>query len=182
MLDKLEFIEKGDNKMKEKNIAQKPLIISIFFFVCSFMFLIFFIVTVGYYNLSKTSYDDLIYKEYTVEKITEDEDPEMGSTYYITVLEDEKVLKINNLFDKANVRNGLNTLSNGTKIYCYLIDDNSIYNVVEIKTPTTIILSLDEYNKIYYLNGLIGIIIMPFIFMICCVGGVSYLIVYFKKR
>ena len=72
-------------------------------------------------------------------------------------------------------------LSNGTKIYCYLIDADSIYNVVEIKTPTTIILSLDEYNKIYYLNGLIGIIIMPFIFMICCVGGVSHLIVYLKK-
>lgn len=34
----------------------------------------------------------------------------MGSTWYIEVLEESKILKINNLFDKANVRNGLNSL------------------------------------------------------------------------
>ena len=106
----------------------------------------------------------------------------MGSTWYIEVLEESKILKINNLFDKANVRNGLNSLSKGEKIYCYLLEDSTIYNVVEIRTDVTMILSLKEYNKIYYSNGLIGIIVMPIMFVLCSFCGVKYLIAYFKNK
>lgn len=168
--------------MKNKTITPSPLIISIFAFVFSLMFLFILIISINYYNSSKTSYDDLIYKEFTVDKISEDEDPEMGSTWYIEVLEQSKILKINNLFDKANVRNGLNSLSKGEKIYCYLLEDSTIYNVVEIKTDVTMILSLKEYNMIYYYNGLIGIIVMPIMFILCSFCGVKYLVVYFKNK
>ena len=168
--------------MKDKSITPSSLIISIFAFVFSLMFLFILIVSIVYYNSSKTQYDDLIYKEFTVEKINEDKDPEMGSTWYIEVLEESKILKINNLFDKANVRNGLNSLSKGEKIYCYLIEDTTIYNVVEIRTDNTTILSLKQYNNIYYYNGLIGIVVMPIMFTICFICGVKYLIVYFKNK
>lgn len=74
--------------MKDKTITPSSLIISVFAFAFSLMFLFILIISINYYNSSKTSYDDLIYKEFTVEKISEDEDPEMGSIWYIEVLEE----------------------------------------------------------------------------------------------
>ena len=62
---------------------------SIFFY--SFLILIIIIFLNGFrdYKYSKIQYNDLIYKEFTVENIRENIDNEVGNTYFISVYEDE---------------------------------------------------------------------------------------------
>ena len=62
----------------------------ILFLLFAIMFIFIFFVSLQYLNNSKTTYDDVIYKEFTVEHIRKQDDPEMGVTYTITIREDDK--------------------------------------------------------------------------------------------
>ena len=74
----------------KKDIKYRMLI-SVLFFAFSLMFVFLFIISINYYNASKTTYNDLMYGEFTVESIREIVDPDMGNIYYIDVAEEEKI-------------------------------------------------------------------------------------------
>ena len=145
----------------------KTLLIScIIFSLFAVMFLFHFFHSLHDLNKSKTKYEDLIYKEFTVESINKQYDPEMGATYSIVIYEDDKIIFVNNLLTEYDVRVSLESLKEGDKIYCYLIETQSRYECVELKSDK-MILSLDQYNQIYSKQGMIGLIIMPIGFLGC---------------
>ena len=127
------------------------------------------------------SYSDLTYKEFTVDEVIRRYDPEMGYSYYISICETEKRIFVNNLLAKQSVREGLDSLEKGDKIFCYLIEDSSNYDAVEIKDDETI-LPLEEYNDIYRNNSLFGLIVMPIGFILFIAFSIKYLFIYINKR
>ena len=149
----------------KKDIKYRMLI-SVLFFAFSLMFVFLFIISINYYNASKTTYNDLMYGEFTVESIREIADPDMGNMYYIDVAEEEKNIKVNNLLANKKIRDGVLSLKSGDMIRCYFISNSSSYEIVELKAENRTILSLDDYNKIYNRQGTIGIIISPILFVI----------------
>ena len=153
----------------------------ILFLLLAIMFIYLFVVSLQYLNNSKTTYDDVIYKEFTVEHIRKRDDPEMGVTYTITIREDDKKIFVNNLLTKQDVRVGLDSLKEGDKIYCYLFETASRYECVELKS-NRMILSLDRYNQIYSKQGNLGLIIMPIGILICIVFSIKFLHTYLSER
>ena len=105
----------------------------------------------------------------------------MGYSYYISICETEKRIFVNNLLAKQSVREGLDSLEKGDKIFCYLIEDSSNYDAVEIKDDETI-LPLEEYNDIYRNNSLFGLIVMPIGFILFIAFSIKYLFIYINKR
>ena len=145
------------------------------------MFLFLFFDSLHNLNKSKTKYEDLIYKEFTVESINKQDDPEMGATYSIVIYEDDKIIFINNLLTEYDVRVSLESLKEGDKIYCYLIETQSRYECVELKSDI-MILSLDQYNQIYSKQGILGLIIIPIGFLICFVFSIKFFHAYHSER
>ncbi len=163
--------------MEKTKQINSPLLISIVLLLSSLIFLIFSIVSIGDYNKSKTSYSNLTYKEFTVDEVIKREDPELGFSYSIRVCETEKNIIVNNLLAKRSVREGLDSLEKGDKLFCYLIEDSMNYDAVEIKDDDTI-LSLEEYNNIYRQNSLLGIAIMPLGFILFLAFSIKYLLIH----
>lgn len=166
--------------MKE-NLKQL-LLTFVLFLAFSLMFIFLFINSLNYYNGSKITYDDLIYGKFTVVSIKEIKDPEMDNMYYINVAEEEKDIKVNNLLANRNVRSGILSLKNGDIIYCYLIDGSPYYEIVELKTETSTILSLDDYNEIYKRQGIIGIITSPIGCAIMLGIAIKAFVMYMKEK
>ena len=142
----------------------------------------FFHVSIQYINKVKSTYEDYIYKEFTVDHIDVDYDSEMGYTYTITVSEEYKKIIVNNLLTKIDVRDKLDSLKEGDKIYCYLTETTSRYEAAEIKSDEMVVLSLSRYEEIYSRDGLIGVVMMPIVFLICIVGSIGCLIVGIIER
>ena len=164
-----------------KTIRQ-PLLISIMFFLFSLIFVLIFTISFNDYKTSNISYEDLTYKEFTVEHIRETTDPEMGNTYYISVVEENKQINVNNLLTNKEVINGILSLNAGDKIYCYLIEDSSYYEVAELKTSTATIFSLDEYKEIYNHQGVLGLIISPIGFTSMLGFSIWGFVLYMKEK
>ena len=165
-----------------KEDIKHQLLISILFFAVSLIFIFLFIISLNYYNASQTTYDDLMYGEFTVKSIREVTDPDMGNMYYIDVVEDERNIKVNNLLTNKRVSDGILSLKSDDMIYCYFINSSSYYEIVELKTENSTILSLDDYNKIYNHQGTIGIVISPIMFVIMFGIAVKALWYIRKKR
>ena len=117
-----------------------------------------------------------------MEHIRETTDPDMGNTYYISVVEENKQIKVNNLLTNKNVINGILSLHAGDKIYCYLIEDSTYYEVAELKTSTATILSLDEYKEIYNHQGILGLIISPLGFTLMLGFSIWGFVLYMKVK
>ena len=131
-------------------------------------------------DTSKTTYDELLYKEFTVEEVRKTGNAEDGYVFNILVVEEQKLLKINNLLTERNVIAGLSDLRKGDVISCYLIEDSSHYEVVEIKSDV-MILSLEQYKQIYYNQGLLGIIMFPILFFVFAGIGTYSIVAYCKN-
>ena len=58
--------------------------------------------------------------ECTVENVRESGNIEDGYQFYISIVEDEKVIRGNNLLTKNSVIEELRKLQNGDHIYCYV--------------------------------------------------------------
>ncbi|MBQ7914789.1 MAG: hypothetical protein IJ322_04665 [Clostridia bacterium] len=153
----------------------------ILFLLFAIMLIYIFFIALQDLNNSKTKYEDLIYKEFTIEHISKQYDPEMGYKYTITILEDDKNIFVNNLLTKRDIRVGLDSLKEGDKIYCYLIETTSRYECVELKSDI-MILSLDQYNQIYYKEGILGLIITPIAFLICFVFSIKFFHTYHSEK
>ena len=165
-----------------KEDIKHQLLISILFFAVSLIFIFLFIISLNYYNASQTTYDDLMYGEFTVKSIREVTDPDMGNMYYIDVVEDERNIKVNNLLTNKRVSDEILSLKSDDMIYCYFINSSSYYEIVELKTENRTILSLDDYNEIYNRQGTLGIVISPIMFVIMFGIAVKALWYIRKKR
>ena len=165
----------------EKNLKHY-LLTSAVFFAFSLMSIAMFIVSIIYNNNSKTSYDDLIYKELTVESIRKIIVPDGYDMYYIDVVEEEKNIEVNNLLTNGNVRDGIQSLNKGDTIYCHLKKDSSCYELVELKTENSTILSLDDYNEIYNRESILGLIISPVLFAIMLGIAIKAFVAYMKEK
>ncbi len=158
-----------------------PLVFFFIFLAFSIMFVALLFISVDYHGKSKTTYEELIYMELTVEEVRKSRDPDLGDTYWIDVSENDKPIEINNLLVKPDVRDGLEDLKSGDRIYCYLAEDSSCLDAVEIKGDK-IILSLDQYKEIYRKNSLLGFIVSPITITLTAGLAVKCLVEHIKKK
>ena len=155
--------------------------------VFTFMFLVFSIIMVGflavminYHQMTKISYDDLSYEEFTVEEVNR-EDTFFGDSYNIVVSETDKRIRIKNLFAKPYLEERYLSLEKGDVIYCYLIENESYYDIVEIRSDE-VILSLEEYREIYENNSTFGLVFCPIVIVVCISFSIKSLVEYLRKR
>ena len=180
-------------KYLEKNprIAQvripRDLDIQISNIAFTFLFLALTLVFVGllavminFHQMTKISYGDLSYREFTVEEVKLEE-TFFGDSYNIVVSETDKTIRIDNLFSAPYLAERYLSLEKGDIIYCYLIENESYYDIVEIKSDE-IILSLEEYKEIYEKNSTFGLILCPILIIICIFGFIRALVEYLKKQ
>lgn len=158
------------------------LFLSLFLTIFSIMPIYLFYDSIQNINKVKLTYENYIYKEFTIDHIDVDHDSDNGYTYTITVCEEEKKIIVNSLLTKIDVRDKLDSLKEGDKIYCYLIETTSRYEAAEIKSDEMVVLSLARYEEIYSRDGLIGVVMMPIVFLICIVGSIGCLIVGIVER
>ena len=153
----------------------------------AFLFLSLTLVSVGllaiminFHQMTKISYGELSYREFTVEEVKLEE-TFFGDSYNIVVSETDKTIRIDNLFSEPYLAERYLSLEKGDIIYCYLIENESYYDIVEIKSDE-IILSLEEYKEIYEKNSTFGLILCPVLIVICVSSFIKALVEYLKKQ
>lgn len=142
--------------MKKANETNK--IIAIFLILCSIACVFGIINGIADFNKSKTTYDDLEYREYVFVSYEIDRDSEVGDTIYIKVEEQDTELYVSNALTDHKY-NDFDALEAGDKLFCYVEPDGAKNRVVEIKSDNMII-SLEEYQNIHKRNGIGFIVIM----------------------
>ncbi len=157
-----------------------PIIFFFVFLTFAVIFISILAVMLNYHKMTQISYDDLSYKEFTIEEINR-EDSFFGASYNIVVSETDKTIKINNLFTQPYLVERFLSLEKGDIIYCHLIEKTSCYDIVEIKSDD-IILSLEEYKEIYANNSRLGLIISPIASVVCIAFSIKSLLEHFQKR
>lgn len=154
----------------------------ILFLFFSIIFFSLFIGNIIKYNESKNlTYNDLMYMECTVESVKESGNTEDVYQFYISVLESKKDIRINNLLTENNVIEELRKLKKGEHIYCYVREEASFYEVVEIK-GNKMILSIEQYKQIMHKQGISGFIIFPIVFFLSTGIGVCSVISVIKEK
>ena len=154
--------------MKKSLEANK--ILFVFLIICSFAFIIGVIYGIADFNRSKTTYDELEYREYTFVSYKIDYNPEGGDKFYITVEEQDKTLCVGELLTPHKY-DYFDALEAGDKIYCYVYEDGGRIQVAEIKADKMII-SLDEYNDSHKKNGIGLIIVMSILSVTCAISAI----------
>lgn len=162
------------------NIHIPRIVFTFLFLAFALIFIYFFSVMLNYNEMTKISYDDLVYKEFTVEEVNR-EDSFFGDSYSIVVSETDKEIRVSNLFAKPYLEERYLSLEKGDTIYCYLIDNTSYYDIVEIKGDD-VILSLEEYKEIYTNNSRFGLIFCPVVIVFCVFFSIKSLIEYLQKQ
>ena len=162
------------------NIQIPSIAFTFVFLVFSVIFIAILAVMLNYNKMTKVSYDDLIYKEFTVEEIN-CEDSFFGASYNIAVSESDKTIRINNLLSEPHLEERYLSLEKGDTIYCYLIENESNYDIVEIKSDE-IILSLEEYKEIYENNSTFGLVFCPIVIVACIAFSIKSLVEYLRKQ
>ena len=160
---------------------QIPSIVSTFMFLAfALVFIGFLTVMINYHQMTKISYDDLSYDEFTVEEVNR-KDTFFGDSYNIVVSETDKTIRIDNLFSMPYLGERYLSLKKGDVIHCYLIEKESYYDIVEIKSDE-IILSLEEYKEIYENNSTFGLVFCPIVIVACIAFSIKSLVEYLRKQ
>lgn len=160
---------------------QIPSIVSTFMFIAfALVFIGFLTVMINYHQMTKISYDDLSYEEFTVEEVNR-KDTFFGDSYNIVVSETDKTIRIDNLFSMPYLGERYLSLKKGDVIHCYLIEKESYYDIVEIKS-NEIILSLEEYKEIYENNSTFGLVFCPIVIVACIAFSIKSLVEYLRKQ
>ena len=160
---------------------QIPSIVATFMFLAfALIFIGFLTVMINYHQMTKISYDDLSYEEFTVEEVNR-KDTFFGDSYNIVVSETDKTIRIDNLFSMPYLGERYLSLKKGDVIHCYLIEKESYYDIVEIKSDE-IILSLEEYKEIYENNSTFGLVFCPIVIVACIAFSIKSLVEYLRKQ
>ena len=72
-------------------------------------------------------------------------------------------------------------MEKGDTIYCYLIENESYYDIVEIRSDE-VILSLEEYREIYENNSTFGLVFCPIVMVVCIAFSIKSLVEYLRKK
>ena len=134
-----------------KKTIESNKIIAIFLIFCSVACIFGIINGIADFNKSKTTYDDLEYKEFVFVSYEIDRDSEVGDAFYISVEEQDKTLYVSNALTSQK-RDDFDALKPGDKLFCYVDPDGAKNRIVEIKSEEMII-SLQEYQDIHRKNG-----------------------------
>ena len=171
----------GENEQMRKSIETNK-ILFVFLIICSFAFIIGIIYGIADFNRSKTTYDELEYREYIFVSYKIDYNSEGGDRFYITVEGQDKTLCVGELLTPHKY-DYFDALKAGDKIYCYVYEDSGTIQVAEIKADKMII-SLDEYNDSHKKNGIGLIIVMSILSVTCAVCAIiiKNKMCLFKKR
>ena len=159
-----------------KKTIESNKIIAIFLMLCSIACMFGIINGIADFNKSKTTYDDLEYKEFVFVSYETDRDSEVGDTFYIIVEEQEKTLYVSNALTSQK-RDDFDALKPGDKLFCYVDPNGAKNRVVEIKSDKMII-SLQEYQDIHRRNGVGLTVIMS----VLSVSSIVAAIHEFKSR
>ena len=162
------------------NIQIPSIVFTFMFLAFALVFIGFLTVMINYHQMSKISYDDLSYEEFTVEEVNH-KDAFFGDSYNIVVSETDKRIRIKNLFAKPYLEERYLSLEKGDVIYCYLIENESYYDIVEIRSDE-VILSLEEYREIYENNSTFGLVFCPIVIVVCISFSIKSLVEYLRKR
>ena len=179
------YSEKNPKKARVRipsdlNIQIPSIVFSFMFLVFSIIFIGFLSVMINYHQMTKISYDDLSYEEFTVEEVNR-EDTFFGDSYNIVVSETDKRIRIKNLFAEPYLEGRYLSLEKGDVIYCYLIENESYYDIVEIRSDE-VILSLEEYREIYENNSTLGLVFCPIVIVVCIFFSIKSLVEYLRKQ
>jgi hypothetical protein len=162
------------------NIQIPSIVFTFIFLAFALVFIGFLAVMINYHQMSKISYDDLSYEEFTVEEVNR-KDTFFGDSYNIVVSETDKTIRIDNLFSMPYLEERYLSLEKGDVIHCYLIEKESYYDIVEIKSDE-IILSLEEYKEIYANNSTFGLVFCPIVIIACIAFSIKSLVEYLRKQ
>ena len=158
--------------MKQRIETNK--ILFVILIICSVAFIIGVIYGIVDFNRSKTTYDELGYREYTFVSYKIDYNPEGGDKLYITVEGQDKTLCVGELLTPHKY-NDFDALNAGDKLYCCVYEDSGTICVAEIKAKDMII-SLDDYNKAHKNNGVGLMIVMSILAVVCVVFAIKLFI------
>lgn len=109
------------------------------------------------YNSNKLTENDIEYKEYTINEI----ETYRGRSFSFDVYVEERDTSLivhSVVADIFEVRNKIDDLKQGDKIFCYVTKEGN--EIVEMKT-NEMIFSFDEYKEQSKRVGLTGLFIMP---------------------
>ena len=162
------------------NIEIPSIVFTFMFLAFALVFIGFLTVMINYHQMTKISYDDLSYEEFTVEEVNR-KDAFFGDSYNIVVSETDKTIRIDNLFSMPYLGERYLSLKKGDVIHCYLIEKESYYDIVEIKS-NEIILSLEEYKEIYENNSTFGLVLCPIVIVACIAFSIKSLVEYLRKQ
>ena len=179
------YSEKNPKKARVRipsdlNIEIPSIVFTFMFLAFALVFIGFLTVMINYHQMAKISYDDLSYEEFTVEEVNR-KDTFFGDSYNIVVSETDKTIRINNLFSMPYLGERYLSLKKGDVIHCYLIEKESYYDIVEIKSDE-IILSLEEYKEIYENNSKFGLVFCPIVIVACIAFSIKSLVEYLRKQ
>ena len=162
------------------NIQIPSIVFTFMFLAFALVFIGFLTVMINYHQMTKISYDDLSYEEFTVEEVNR-KGTFFGDSYNIVVSETDKTIRIDNLFSMPYLGERYLSLKKGDVIHCYLIEKESYYDIVEIKSDE-IILSLEEYKEIYENNSTFGLVFCPIVIVACIAFSIKSLVEYLRKQ
>ena len=163
-----------------KKTIESNKIIAIFLIFCSVACMFGIINGIADFNKSKTTYDDLEYKEFVFVSYEIDRNSEVGDTFYISVEEQDKTLYVSNALTSQK-RDDFDALKPGDKLFCYVDPDGAKNRIVEIKSEKMII-SLQEYQDIHRKNGVGMSVVMSVLSVSSIVVAIVLLKSYKVKR
>lgn len=160
----------GENEQMKKSIETNKILFA-FLILFSVAFIVGVIYGIVDFSRSKTTYDELEYREYTFISYEIDYNSEGGDTFYITVEEQEQTLCIGELLTPHRY-DDFDALKAGDKLYCYVYEDGGTICVAEIEAEK-MIFSLKDYNNAHRTNGIGLIIVMSILSVACAVAAIN---------
>ncbi len=141
--------------------------------ILGFIVMLAVFVPISSYNKSCISYDDCVYKKYTVVKVEE----RKGKVrfFQIQVREEENGIRFEQTLNRTITKSDIMDLKENDVIYVYLND----LHPVEIKTEDSDIFSLEDYKEAFRKNSVAGFIFVPVIVVLLFASGIIFLC---KKR
>ena len=147
------------------HIRDLRVILIIMMIVFSVAFLIGAMMGIGDFQRSQLTYNDLTYREYTFREFYFVDSADPPYEMRVLVEEESAAVYVSELVSDQ-VIGGMRGLEVGDRLYCYVHEDASGIEIIEMKAQESII-SLDAYNKAYKRNGIGLMIVMPILSLAC---------------
>lgn len=142
------------------------------------LFSLGFVNCIKYYEEFDVEYEELLHDEFTFKKYEKINRGKSGQIYEIYFEEYSKPFEVSNITQIHLNKNGLNKLMAGEIVEVYYLQNHSgnyTYEILEMSTGSTILLSLDDYITVNQNNQIVGMIICPILGIIALFLFVIYI-------